>query len=1218
MSASKKRPSAGACFWRRILFSCTALALAIFLLDPVGHGFAQAYTASLTGIISDPQGAVMPHVSVVLRNMDTGGTRVTTTEADGRYTFAQLLPATYELTATFQGFKTYVRSNLILLAERASDLSFTMQLGATQTAVEVTAPTVVLDTQSATQSATLTSTMVTELPLDVRNPLALVLTQAAATQGIFGPLNGAGAGNFDQTYSGFTLKGSRSMGSLILLDGAPDTAADWGGLLVAPSTESVTEMQIIDNTYDAQFGKTEGGVVSMVTKSGTASFRGEAYDFLRNDNLDANSWSNNTFGAPRPEFKRNQFGANVGGPMWRSKHLYFFGAYEGLRQPFASSSGTETVPTLAQRQGDFSATYNTDKTLAVLYNPFSTQPDPNNPGQYLRQPFDASCVGVVYPNTCPGNAIPQGMMDPVAQKVVALFPKPNLPGDPITAQANYFAVASGLTLTDRIDARVDWAHSERHSMYVRWSQRLRQNNNTPDFYGNGAENADFKSDKNPGYHGVWANTFTPTSSWVVNVLVASGRWNESQISPALGRLTPPSVGLPASEFQAALLPHFSFGGYQDLGDSQIRNFIRYENNLQVNATKEKGAHGIKFGFMGEAALVNNIDRESGNFSFGRGMTSGPIAATDSATTGNGLASFLLGTGVGGSADLNPDLATSMRYFGFYGQDTWHATNKLTLIYGLRYEVQPGATERFNRWSIFDPNVTNPLTSANLTNPLTRMPLALKGGFVYASSGNRGLWPTDRHNFAPRLGFAYRITDRLVMRGGFGIFTMPASALISFDSPGQSEGFSTSTSWVSSVSGAGFIPQDLIDNPFPDGLNQPTGKAGGVGTATGQSLGQVWLKAPHPTGYQQNASLGFQYELGPGRVIEVGYAGFRARKLVYGNPSLNMDQLPDGYLSMGNALLAQVPNPFYNLFKSSDLSKNPTVQASTFLLPFPEYTDVEPARSLPGARANFDSLGVGFTQQFKGGLTVISTYQWSKTLDDASEDQGWSIWNGQWRDYYNRKLEYSVSSHDVPQSLVTSLVYELPVGHGKMFGSNFPGAANAALGGWQFSTVVSLHSGLPMIIGAPGNSLQNLGFGKAAPDLVSTKNLHVLAAPVVPTPSGGLQWFNACTSLPDGTLFDCAGNQPVAWALPGPFEVGNAPRYISNLRSDWTKNMDVSLAKYFQLTERFRLQFRSDFLNTWNTPVFSGQDGFVTSGTFGQVFGTANSPRNIQFALKLLF
>jgi len=334
------------------------------------------------------------------------------------------------------------------------------------------------------------------------------LTQAAATNGIMGQLNST----VDQNFSAFSLNGGRSMSSAILVDGAPDTAADWGGLLVAPSTDSVQEMQVIGNTYDAQFGRSGGGVINIVTKGGSSEFHGRGFEFFQGDNLNATNWSSNrAFGdcntsecnqLKKPEFKLHQFGGDLGGPLWKSKRAYFFGAFEGLRETTPGDSGSRTVPTALERQGDFSQTYNPPDnnglaTLAVLYNPFTTTPDPNHPGRYIRQPFDPSCVGVVYPNTCAGNRIPQGLMDPVGTKVVSLLPTPTSDGDPITHANNFFKTGSGRTVNDKIDTRIDWARSDKYTLFGRFTGRLRQNNFPACFYCNGADEEN--GGRNPGF-----------------------------------------------------------------------------------------------------------------------------------------------------------------------------------------------------------------------------------------------------------------------------------------------------------------------------------------------------------------------------------------------------------------------------------------------------------------------------------------------------------------------------------------------------------------------------------------------------------------------------------------------------------------------------------------------------------------------------------------------
>ncbi|HEY2930811.1 MAG TPA: TonB-dependent receptor [Acidobacteriota bacterium] len=1168
--------------------------------------FGQAFTATLSGVVTDPQGALIPGVMVRVQNQATQDMRSTTSTDDGRYVLSQLLPGTYDVTAELPGFKTFKQVGFTLRANQSAELNISLQIGEVRETVQVTSKPVMLDTLSANQSSTLTEDMIKQLPTNVRSPLALVLTQAGTTPGIFGLPN-----NFtqDQNYSSFSLNGGRSMSTLILLDGAPATAADWGGLIVSPSIDSIQEMQIARNSYEAQFSKSGGGIVSLVSKGGSNNFHGTAFEFFRSENLDATSWGNNRNVVCPPsltphqcdkrkkgELKRHQVGGNLGGPIWRSRHLYFFGSYEGLRQTTPSSSGLRTVPTDLERQGDFSQTFNPNGSLAVIFNPFTTRSDPNNPGQFIRDAF-------------PGNKIPANLIDPVAARVMSLYPKPNRPGDAVTNANNYFQVGSGFATTDKIDTRIDWAKSEKFSMFGRFSGRVRQKDGPPHFYGNGADIE--KANNNPGWHISLDNTFAPNPTWVISVLVGASRWVEEQISASTGILQPSSVGLSDAQYQAPLLPRFQASGYATLGDTfsnKVRKFPRYTHTLQVNTSKELSHHSLKFGFWGEVGMVNNVDRFSGSFDFGRGFTAGPIASTSSSTSGNSLASMLLGTMSSARSPFQADIAGSMHYYAGYAQDTWRVNRRLTLTLGLRYEIQPAMTERFNRLSFFNPTIDNPLGQ--------RVGLPLKGGFQFADADHRGAWKTDKNDWAPRLGLAYKLNDRLVVRAGYGIFYVPASSLITFDHDGQHLGFSTSTDAVVSVGGAGLVPLALLRDPFPQGLNQPTGKAAGLLTAVGQFPFQIWPAGQHPTGYKQNFSLDFQYELTPGNIVEVGYTGFRARKLVYGNPSLDINQLPTNLLSLGDALNEQVPNPFFGVITSGVLSGR-TVARQRLLRPFPQFGALTLTRSFPGAQNNFDAFSARYTRQFSGGLMIISGYQWSKNLDDASEDQGWGVSpSNQWRDFYNRHADYSISSHDVPHSFVTSLVYDLPVGRGRKFGSTMPRAVEHVVGGWQLSSIVRVTSGTPVSPNA-NNRNGDYGFQRGYPNLVDSKLLKLDNR----TPE---RWFNSCSLLLDSSgkptvRSNCASaSEPVAWIEAPRYTIGNAPRYLNRLRRDYYRNVDLTLAKNFSITETTKLQVRGDIFNLTNTPLFGSVNNSVGSSGFGQNLGTFNLPRQIQLGLKLNF
>lgn len=1133
--------------------------ITLAMIPSVSYG--QAFTANLSGVVTDERGAAVPGATVSIRNTATDETRQTTSGNEGRYTFSQLLPGTYDLTAEVSGFKTLKQEGVVLRANQSAEENLSLTVGEVSDMVEVTATPTLLDTESANQSVTFTSTDVARLPQNVRTPFALVLGLAGTTT--------VSAGNYtnqviDQQYSRFALNGGRDMSSLILIDGAPATAGDWGGLIISPSVESVQEMQVSRNSYDAEFGKSGGGVVSLVTRGGSNDFHGTLFEFLRNDNLDANSWSNNRAGQERPEFKQHQFGGSISGPIWRRKKLFFYGDYEGLRQRYPGDTGLISVPTDLERRGDFSQTFNDDGSLAVIYNPFTTRADPENPGQFLRDPF-------------PGNIIPQELIDPVGAKVVNLFPAANRPGLEFTNAQNFFFGAPGKVANDKFDARVDWVRSTKHTFYARFSMAPRQSTIAPIFFGNGA---DFTSGSaNPRYHASIGNTFTPSPTWVINVLIGSGRWREAQLSPNLGVADPGSIGLDPSQYQIPLIPRFDLENYTSLGNPQVREFIRYTHTAQANLTKELGAHSLRFGAYGEVQQINNVDRASASFSFGRGLTSGPVADFGSTTTGNAIASLLLGTGFG-SAPIRSDLAATMKTIAAYVQDNWRVNRRLTLNLGLRYENQRPATERFDRISYFDPDVVNPIGAA--------VGLDLRGGLRFATSDDRGQWKADNFNFAPRVGFAYQVSDKLVARGGFGIFYVPASALYTFD---PIPGFSTDTPFLSTVGGGGLIPLNRLSNPFPQGIFEPPG-AGGLDTLVGFGPNQVWLKSPHPTGYLQNFSIDLQYQFNPGTVIEVGYSGFQGRKLVFGQP-LSFNQLPTQYLSLGDQLNELVPNPFFGQITEGNLSGE-TIPRYRLLLPYPQFDGGSLTRSIPGASASFNAMTVKLTKQFANGASLITSYQWSKNIDNASEDQGWAI-NDAWRDYYNRDLERSISAHDVPQSFVTSLVYDLPVGKGRKYGSDLPRVAEAVVGGWQTSTIVRLQSGLPLSVQTINNA-GAYGFAVQRPNLVTK-----YTKPANQTPDN---WIN-----------------PAPFEFPADFTIGNGPRYTSDLRESATKNVDLSFTKFFAFGERSRLMLRADFLNLFNHPQFGGPfntDTFFGSETFGQVFNTSNYPRNIQLGLKFEF
>jgi hypothetical protein len=767
------------------------------------------------------------------------------------------------------------------------------------------------------------------------------------------------------------------------------------------------------------------------------------------------------------------------------------------------------------------------------------------------------------------------MFDPVAQKVIALYPNPTSDGDPIVRTRNFASAGKTTTINDRIDARIDWAKSERWTLFGRFT-RAWQENVAPVYFGNGAD-TNF-SDVNPRHQIVIGTTITPSPTWVVNILFGSGRWRENQNSPSTG-LNATTLGFSqalVSQFQTLTYPGFGIQNYTALNNRRFLNVPRETHNLQVNLTKELGAHSLKFGYLGEVARLNLTDFNTPQFNFDRGLTSGPVATVTSATSGNGIASLLLGTGSSGNAPIAAATAITAGYHGAYIQDSWRATRRLTLHLGMRWEVQTARTERFNRFNNFDPAIPSPLAQQ------TGLPLT--GGLVFVTPSERGAWDADWVNFAPRVALAYKLTDKLVFRSGYGIFYPQTGG-------GANQGFSTTTTWVSTIGGDGINPNPnaLLREPFPSGFNQPAGSSLGLLTQVGEAVTAFYRH--HPLSYVQSFSADFQYEMATGMVLEVGYTGTQSRKLLFGTGQ-QANQLHPRELTRGAQLDQAVPNPFRGVITSGVLA-GATVPQHRLLRPFPQFTAVNLSGDTPGASASFNALVLRYHWQMGANLNLLTTYQWSKAIDNASEWQGWEV-SDTLRNFYDLRADRSISAHDLPHSFVNALVYEMPVGKGRKYLADMHPVANALIGGWQVSTIVRLSSGLPLGFTAP-NTLGNYGVQVQRPNVADLKT----AAIDGPTPD---RWFNTA-----------------AFTAPGTYEIGNAPRWIPNIRFGPTKHADLAILKNFRWGERWKAQLRGEMFNFTNTPQFGRANTTVGSGDFGRVTGTTNvGPRNIQLGLRIQF
>jgi hypothetical protein len=1145
------------------------ISTAVMILSGVALWFggipcaAQVFTATLTGVVTDPSGGTIPQADLGLANTGTNEKRRIKTSADGRYTFSQLLPGTYELSAEAAGFKKLIHQGIILRANDTAEVNLTLEVGSTTESVEVSGTASLLNTQTADQSLHIETNTLANLPMATRDAFRIVWANA----GISEAFNGATSNTGDQNLDRFGMNGGRTESTAILIDGVPATStSQWNGLYYSPTLESVQEVQLVRNSYDAQYGRSGGGVFSIVTKGGTNQFHGTGFEFLQNSVLNANNYFNNKNSAGRPFYSRNQFGGALGGPIWKSKRLFFFGSYEGLRQG-SPAAQTNTVPTALQRQGDFSQTFNPNGALQIIYDPFTTQP--NGQGGFVRTAF-------------PGNMIPQSRFDPVGAKVLSLYPQPNHPGTGITQSNNWFGTGKNITSNNHYDVRADWTPSEHYTMYFRWSQAWEDGIGLA-FPAWGIGSAATTS-PNPRGAAAFGNTFMISPSFVVNVLIGHGNWTEQTIPVVHASAT--QVGMPAAQvaqFNAPnIMPAFTLANYSTFGvgnNGQLHHPERTES-LQVNATKQWSAHTLKFGGDLEFSYQNGPGDggwlRAPTFNFDQGLTSGPTVLPGATTSGSAVASLLLGYGSGGSAPYPAPLAEGHHDWALYVQDNWRISSRLTLDYGLRWEIQGPTTDRYNRFSTFNFYVPPPISVPGMN---------LQGAIQFDTGGNRGMWDTAWLDFAPRIGLSYKVTSKLVFRAGFGIYFVPS---LGDENP---IGYSTNTPWLSTAAGDGIHPGTPISNPFPTGFIPAAGNSQGAATGLGQGITAVLRN--HSNGYTQNYSVDFQYALTSDMLLELGYSGNQGRKLSLAYQNMHVDQLPARYLSLGNQLNQTVTNPFYGIIPASagGTLSGPTVPYWRLLVPYPQYTGVNLDVSTPGAFSSYNALVARFTKRFSHGLNLIASYQWARAIDNSSEAQSWEVNDPGPRNIANWDLERSLSAHDIPQAVAVTMLYELPVGKGKAIGANMNRLADAVAGGWQVSGLMTYQSGIPIPMSASGN-----GFGFA----YNPPNITNGSAVSISNPTVG-EWFNVN-----------------AFSQPAPYTIGTAPRRITQLRQDGTHNTDISLMKNFKIRELVNVQFRADFFNLTNTPQFSAPNTNVSSNTFGLVTSQANSARQIQFGLKLNF
>jgi Carboxypeptidase regulatory-like domain len=1143
---------------------------------------SQETRASLSGIASDTSGAVVPGVSLQLTNTQTGVVLTATTNEAGLYRFLFLNPGQYKLVATAAGFKTFERNGIQLNVSEAGTLPVILEVGAQNERVTVSAEAPLIEAEKADHGMVIDNKKVMDIPINTRNPIML----AAMSNGIT-PTSGSTLDQkpFSNSADGaWSINGGVNSTVEFLLDGAPNNTIYNGVSTVAnvPSVDAVQEFKVMTSTYDAQYGHTGGGAINIQLKSGTNNLHGSGYEYLKRSMFNAAAFSDNAHGSPVPNNALDQYGFTLGGPVRIPKvyngkdKTFFFFAWEKYHEDQEyPSEKVASVPTAAQREGNFSDTRDNAGRLITIYDPLTGRADAT--GKWIRSPFA-------------GNTIPSDRINPVAAKIMALYPLPNTVSAGSPAWQNNFYSPNNVADFNftNIMTRVDHNFSSRERVYARWSwsdfKQVRTANAIP---GLGGDHRDGGKLSNGG---VIDSVTTLSSTTLLNFRAALSYWREL-IGPSDFGFDATQWGWPSSLVSQLskrnFLPNISVNGATTLGNASSN--ITFEPttvlSLQPNVVMVRGKQTIKAGLDYRLTRYTqyrpNVDRAT--LSFDQGFTRADYLTQD-ALSGVGAASLLLGYAASGSAGFTANPFFQWVYTAPWVQDDIKVTRKLALNLGLRWDIALPVTERYNRLNRgFFADQVNPISSLI---DQTKFPgMKVYGGIGFVGQNGLPQSPFDRdwNNFQPRIGAAYQINPKTVLRGGWAIFYIAPT-----DS-GLTSGFSQTTPYVATQD-SGRTPFNTISNPFPTGLIPPAGAAAGMSTFLGQNL--TYADPGSKNSYVHQFSFGIQRELPGNMSVEASYVGSRTMAALVNKSidSLSVADMALGDPSKGgdpNYLNQQVPNPFQNLLPGTTIN-GATVPRNQLLRPFPQFTNVT-VNDLNVGKIWYNSLQVSAQKRYSHGLTFSANYTFSKNIQATK--------------YVNptdAAPTRVLTAFDRPQRFAFTPSYELPFGPGRRFLSSTNGIARRLVGGWQILVNTVFQSGAPM--GIPNN-------------------VWVLGDPHLDNPTWDRLFKTGYIDANNVVRNVLPGEQP-AFQVRTPNSLQTTPDRWGNLRDRWATTYDASIIKTTRIREGMNCQFRLEAFNALNTPVFSSDPNLTpTSTNFGKIIrdnGQSNAPRSLQFGFRFMF
>lgn len=1140
--------------------------------------FAQDPRGTIQGRVVDPTGIGIPGAGVRITNEETGVSVSATSNQTGDYRAPYLLPGMYRIEAEAGGFSRLVRTAIQVRTTETVTLDLELKIGEVTETVEVTSETPLLSVADVGLGQVIDERRIAELPLFAGNAMDLVHFAPGIVNGTDLRLRKA---PFNNAPSQFGTNGVSNYNNDFTIDGVVNVYSDGTQPRVAfsPPQTAIAEFKVQTSSFDASSGFSLGSVVNVTTKSGTNALHGELHHWLRHSKLDSATIFQNRAGQGVPLYQDNRFGGSVGGPVFipkfydgRNRTFWFFAGEGNLFGDPNVGSRVSTVPTADMRSGNLAPLLALTKNNQV-YDPYTTTP--SGDGLYQRLPFA-------------GNVIPTSRLDPVAQNLLQAYPMPNQKGTTDFRQ-NFFLAGKALETYWTTIGRVDHAFSESHRMFFRFHRDYWQEDKNR-YFGPDAPEGVILNRVNRGAALDDVIVLNPSTVLNFRYGLTQQEFPEQRVSQgtdlaALG-FSSNLVGLIAPSI--ATFPRLAVAPWNDMsswesGDGTTASLI---HNFNSTLTWNHASHTVRVGFDWRN-LRENRNRyplsTSPRLQFNSDYTRGPSSGSPVPQVGGDIASFLLGIP---NSNQDYGMAVSASYaernslFGFYVQDDYKVSRKLTLNLGLRYEVENGTTERYDRAvRNFDETAINPLNDQVRANyaagskfpEIAAADLQLLGGltFVNASSNPRNYWNPAKTNFMPRIGIAYQLDEKTVFRGGYGIFYAPLGTLYTNT---ESAGYSLTTPVQASLdNGLTYIA--TLSNPFPNGLRQPLGAAGGLMTNIGQAV--TAFPNSRKNAYAQRWSAGFQRLLPSQFLVEATYVGNRSSRL---NVVRNMNYTPGEYLSTSpvrdqatiNYLAATIPSPFYGTHSIFEK----TISRGNFLKPFPEFGDVNIHE--PVGYNWYHSLQTRLEKRFTASYTLQVSYTWSKNMEATQ------FLNPQDPTPYE-----VISSMDRTHRVSASGIWEIPIGKGRTWGTNFHPLVNGVLGGWQLNSSWQHQSGQP------------LDFG----NYIFNGDLHNV---VLPSDQRSVdQWFNVNAGFEKDSAKQLASN------------LRRFPLRFNGIRGPVQDRLDFGMIKNFPIKERFTLQFRAEAFNALNFANKGNPNTTVTSGAFGTIT-SQNPPRSWQGALKLTF